>query len=54
MAVGNMPHRYRNLRAIWNHTLLPATQQKYISAFTQLTKAGTRFMTPEGYKAELT
>jgi len=25
---GHLPHRYGNSRAIWDHTVLPATQQR--------------------------
>ena len=28
IAVGDLPHRYRNSHAIWDHTVLPATRQR--------------------------
>jgi len=28
IAVSNTPHRYGNTRAIWDHTVLPATRQR--------------------------
>jgi len=28
IAVRKKPHRYGNLRAIWDHTVLPATRQR--------------------------
>jgi len=31
IAVRNKPHRYGNSRAIWNHTVLPATRQRWHS-----------------------
>jgi len=31
IAVCNTPHRYWNLRAIWDHTVLPATRQRWHS-----------------------
>ena len=42
-----MPQRYGNSRAIWDHTVLPATQQSDIPAFTAA-QAGTRFSEPVG------
>ena len=37
----NLPHRYGNLHAIWDHTVLPATRQRWHSRLTP-TEAGTR------------
>jgi len=33
---GHLPHRYVNSRAIWNHTVLPATRQRWHSRLYEL------------------
>jgi len=42
-----LPHRYWSSHAIWDHTVLPATRQRWHSTFTPA-KAGTRFSDPGG------
>ena len=43
------PRRYRNSRAIWDHTVLPATWQRWHSRlYPQPIKAGTRFSDRRG------
>jgi len=43
------------LIAIWDHTVLPATQHmRTHPALTSARQAGTRFTNPGGWKAELT
>jgi len=49
------PHRYGNSRAMWDHTVLPATRQGWHSRLypTQL-RLVLNLVTPKGCKAELT
>jgi len=54
--IGNPASELRASRAIWDHTVLPATRHKWTSpALTLIRQAGTRFTYPgERWKAELT
>jgi len=44
------PRSYGKSHAMWGHTVLPATWQRYFPAFTS-SKAGTRFSDSGGFKA---
>jgi len=45
--LANMPHRYVNSRAIWIHTVLPATRQRWqLPQLPRPIKTGTRFSDP--------
>jgi len=48
------PHRYWNSRAIWDHTVLPATRQRWHSSLYPQPKLVLDLATSEGCKAELT
>jgi len=50
-----VPHRYGNSRAIWDHTVLPATWQRWHSRlYPSQLRLVLDLATPEGCKAELT
>ena len=44
---GHLPNRYGNSRAIWDHTVLPATRQRWHSRLYP-SEAGTRLSDPGG------
>jgi len=47
IAVRKKPHRYWNSRAIWDHTVLPATRQRWYSRLHP-SRSGTRLSDPGG------
>ena len=49
---GHLPRRYGNSRAIWDHTVLPATRQRWHSHLYPST-AGTRFSNPRGMQGSV-
>jgi len=50
-----LPHRYGNSRAIWDHTVLPATRQRSHSRlYPSQLRLVLDLATPEGCKAKLT
>jgi len=45
--IGNLSQSYGALLAIWDHTVLPATQRRWTCpTLTPATQAGTRFTYP--------
>jgi len=45
-------HRYGNSTAVWNHTVFPATRQRWHSRLNP-SKAGTRFSDPGGMQSRV-